>query len=403
MTPGATYSPGRWLALVAPTVAVLIEPGLPGARLDELWRTVQAQQGADPVLAVISKADADGRPAFALAALDGSSVRLIVRGPVQLTVQEELGREREIPVAGEHAWGEETVSVSDVLWFVRPGGRADGVALPIVSGAVLTDVLVWQATVVRPLKAVPLPGPRETPVAVRRSAGLGSHPRRRYGAWDWSLAPVPGASARADLGAGVDTAVPDTRDVPTVRPEVPNGAVPLPETHTGQEPEPLVEQRADDEAAVENESPTGVPVAHAPEGGEVLPEPPPLPGSEPEPRARVRCGVLEFDDGERVDVDGPVIIGRAPSQVEGDRPARLVPVPEANRGLSRNHVRIDVGLHGPFVVDLGSRNGTTMRSPGRTAVRLDPWMPYPLDSGAELVFAQIICTFRDHDQSSESE
>ncbi|MFZ0157943.1 MAG: hypothetical protein WAL50_02845, partial [Kineosporiaceae bacterium] len=158
MSPGATYSPGAWFALVAPTVAVLIDPELPGARLDELWRAVQAQQGADPALEVISKAAVVGRPAFALAALDGSSVRLIIRGSLQVTVQDALGRERQMPVVGEHAWREETVSASDVLWFVRPGGRADGVALPIVSGAVLADVLAWQATV--PAEAA-LPGPAE--------------------------------------------------------------------------------------------------------------------------------------------------------------------------------------------------------------------------------------------------
>ncbi|MFZ0158724.1 MAG: FHA domain-containing protein, partial [Kineosporiaceae bacterium] len=215
------------------------------------------------------------------------------------------------------------------------------------------------------------------------------------------------------------TAVPDTRVAPTVRPEVRHGGVPVPEARAGQPPESVVpesvvpepndpdavaDREAEVDAAPDPEQPPGT-VPEPEPGSEPEPQPgqesEPEPGSEPEPRAAVCHGVLEFDDGRRVEVDGPVIIGRAPSQVEGDRPARLVPVPEASRGLSRNHVRIDVGLQGPFVVDLGSRNGTTMRIPGRTAVRLDPWMPYPLDVGAELVFAQIICTFRGADLPSE--
>ncbi len=486
MSPGATYSPGAWFALVAPTVAVLIDPELPGTRLDELWRAVQTQKGADPALAVLSAAASAGRPAFALAALEGSSVRLLVRGSLQVTVQDASGNERLLPPANDQIWREETLSASDVLWFVRPGGRADGVALPIVSGAVLADVLAWQAAVpaepaqsaeptapavpavppaqdlprlpdrlapvghqpevgpveavIRPRRSVSESDTRVTPSPPRRSAGLGSHPRRRYGAADWSLAPQPGGWNDEDAGSGIDSGVPDPRLAPTAPPEGNNGSAPVPETRIWQPSQPPTE--SPEEPPEEPAVAASERVADAPAQAEAEPDavvravpepvaqPQPKPAPKPAPKAAPKpapdappvavtpvptpvpdtvvasavsgaIGVLEFDDGVRVDVDGPVIIGRAPSQVEQDRPARLVPVRGATRGLSRNHVRIDVGLQGPFVVDLGSRNGTSLRNPGRAPAKMDPWMPYPLEPDAEIVFAEIICTFRAADRGPQ--
>jgi outer membrane biosynthesis protein TonB len=243
------------------------------------------------------------------------------------------------------------------------------------------------------------------------------------------LAPQPGGWNDEDAGSGIDSAVPDTRLSPTAPPEARNGSAPVPETRIWQPPPPPPATEPDDEAAEEAAAPKPEPLPEPDSAPKAQPEPAPEPNlkAQPEPappppsapppaptpppaavasapdtvvaaRASGVIGVLEFDDGVRVDVDGPVIIGRAPSQVEEDRPARLVPVRGATRGLSRNHVRIDVGLQGPFVVDLGSRNGTSLRNPGRAPATMDPWMPYPLEPDAELVFAEIICTFRAADR-----
>jgi pSer/pThr/pTyr-binding forkhead associated (FHA) protein len=70
----------------------------------------------------------------------------------------------------------------------------------------------------------------------------------------------------------------------------------------------------------------------------------------------------------------------------------------AGRGISRNHLRIDVGIGGLFVIDLGSRNGSSLEAPGSTPVRLDAWVPYPLRPGMKLTFADSWCVFSEADR-----
>lgn len=681
MRTGATYSPGSWIALVSRSAAVLIDPEVPSTTLDALWRSVEHAQGMDRALEALTRTVPT--PDFAIAIREPESVRLLVGGSLQITVHQPSGSQRVVRASGQ----EQRAALDDVLWFLRPGGRSDGVALPIVIGAVLADVLSWQSSVVEP-EAAPAPArpgvagtrsgtgvgaPRQSssarkaglgldelrgdreplytgtsraagfrPVELRsdprsrRSPGLGSHPRRRYGAADWSLTPHESPEETPLHGVGIDTAVPEVRAQlavgevagvaegvspaveaqPSIRPRrahrqeaAPAPAVPAvgaevalddrlesvelgapervsvsdgwqgapaeatapadgPHPGTGAdlgadlgavvgavagsdvepsvvpdltreadpaalvepvrtvesaqlvEPVELVEvvqtvepvdpvetvaagqpsatgeedfswmsppPRADEpgdqpvelvgefapdgerpwtveqpwesshpdhedlaefaqpapqpqvaaapgavvsapvvpEPAVP-EPPAAAPVAPGPvvaepvpiapqapapspagePAGEPVGEPEPVPGSEvsvaplaagahsaPLLGAGV-AGVLVFTDGTEVVVDGPVIIGRAPSQTDRDRPARLVTVRGEGRGVSRNHLRIDVGTTGPFAIDLGSRNGSTLTAPGAERVAMDSWMPYPLVAGVRLTVADLICDFR---------
>lgn len=277
-------------------------------------------------------------------------------------------------------------------------------ALPIVAAAVLADVLAWQpvtqpdrepsaagssgpapavvpaapvAAAVDRDRATRTPTRRLTPdqirsAAGRTTAGLGSHPRRRYGAWDWSSPEWSGTSSTmppARNGAE-EAAAPVAEDEP-VSPGEDVEAAPEPAAAAVAEPDVEPAMAMDPEPAMVRDAPQEAPECRT-------------------------YGVLEFSDGQVVEVGGPVIIGRAPSQAKGvDRPARLVAVAGSGRGISRNHVRIDVGLNGPFVVDLGSRNGSTLRAEGREPTRLDAWMPYPLLPGMRLTFADASCVLRE--------
>lgn len=93
--------------------------------------------------------------------------------------------------------------------------------------------------------------------------------------------------------------------------------------------------------------------------------------------------VLVFSTGQRVVVDRTIVIGRNPGPLDASahtaRP-RLVKLPQA--GVSRRHAAVRLDRWTATIEDLGSANGTTATSPGRTAVDLRPGHPFELAVGA---------------------
>lgn len=99
--------------------------------------------------------------------------------------------------------------------------------------------------------------------------------------------------------------------------------------------------------------------------------------------SRATLGVLVFATGERVLVDRTIVLGRNPSPVDADADAdrpRLVKLPQP--GVSRRHAAIRVDRWTATIEDLGSVNGTVVRSPGRPAADLRPGQPVELVGGA---------------------
>lgn len=99
---------------------------------------------------------------------------------------------------------------------------------------------------------------------------------------------------------------------------------------------------------------------------------------------------LAFSTGETVEVDGAVLIGRAPEP--GRHPTtgrpRLVAVPSPHQEISSTHLEVRPGAgveHGSAVVtDLGSTNGTVLVQPGLPPEDLLAGITVPLLPGAIL-------------------
>lgn len=70
---------------------------------------------------------------------------------------------------------------------------------------------------------------------------------------------------------------------------------------------------------------------------------------------------VELSTGERLALDAPVVIGRAPQAAPGvlllQAPAHLV-------DLSRSHLALEPTQHGAFALDLGSGNGSVLLRDG---------------------------------------
>jgi hypothetical protein len=104
---------------------------------------------------------------------------------------------------------------------------------------------------------------------------------------------------------------------------------------------------------------------------------------EPVPVPRPVLARIRLTTGEVVDVDRPVVIGRAPyaSRVAASDLPRLVTVPSPNQDISRAHAQIRATDWQLVVSDLHSTNGTTVRPPGRAPQRLHPGQEMVVEPG----------------------
>ncbi|MCK2035554.1 RDD family protein [Microbacterium sp. SSW1-49] len=90
--------------------------------------------------------------------------------------------------------------------------------------------------------------------------------------------------------------------------------------------------------------------------------PAPAAASAPAPTAApagVRA-VLMLDSGDRIEVRGTTLFGRAPAAAAGEGEAQLVRVPDDTRSVSKTHLAVMPARRGVFAVDRASTNGSAI-------------------------------------------
>jgi hypothetical protein len=144
------------------------------------------------------------------------------------------------------------------------------------------------------------------------------------------------------------------------------------------------------ETAVSTVDHDGLTRAGTSDPGQFLP-PPGIPGQPPAPDVVARpVARLVFSSGDTVEVDRPVLVGRAPAAqaAASSEPPRLVTVPSPQQEISSTHLEVRAGSgadHGTAVVtDLGSTNGTVLVQPGLPPEDLQPGVAVQLLPGAIL-------------------
>lgn len=118
-----------------------------------------------------------------------------------------------------------------------------------------------------------------------------------------------------------------------------------------------------------------------------LPAPPSLGlgldlGAPPVPSA---VPALHLPDGSREPLDVALVIGRAPALPAGGPASRAVRM-RGDGDISRTHARVAVEGGTVLVTDLGSRNGTIVRIPGRAPLKLRRHEPTPVLVGTVIDF-----------------
>jgi hypothetical protein len=116
---------------------------------------------------------------------------------------------------------------------------------------------------------------------------------------------------------------------------------------------------------------------------------PGIPGQPPAPSVTsVPVARLVISNGETVDVDRAVLVGRAPEarRFTSTEQPRLVTVPSPHQEISSTHLEVRPGSgadHGSAVVtDMGSTNGSVLTLPGLSPEELQPGIAVQLVPGS---------------------
>jgi hypothetical protein len=406
--PDATwsYQRGDWFGIVGPDLTLLL-PGSEKSRVTALWELVDGGAGFEQVLDGLLSSGLSGLPGFVLIGSGSGPTRLLLRGSgVRAAV---VSGDEPVALEGSTTatWAERVFDgVTSLSVSVGPPDE-QARHLPIDQG------LVRVSRVDRPAHASPS-GASVAPVTPLPVAHQESSPLDDDADADTNAQPAPYADlADAELDEPVTMAF-DPLDA-----------------------DPVAEGEEEQAAAEEDEVAPADPVEEhpppplqsvgtwTPAGGgpaQSLPPPPPMPPMAPVPVdpdpdhdgmtqigldrgdfARQQPGIpgqpqppsitrpvakLLVSNGEAVDVDRVVLVGRAPEarRFTATEQPRLVTVPSPLHEVSSTHIEIRPGSgadHGSAVVtDMGSTNGTVLVQPGLGPEELKPGIAVQLIPGA---------------------
>jgi len=404
--------PDAWRAAVARSAIAALPPEVTAHTADAVWRRLDAG-GIAAVLDALTGAfgtSLTAIPPFALAVVEGDGVRVAVRGPVEIVVETADGAHA-VSGSGVATWAERFIPGVGKLTIALTGGMDEVAALPIESGVVPVEALT--VTIDAAVHAVPVPAAAAAPEA----------------AAPFAAAPEAAAPEAAEPPAAViEAAAPEAADPPDLSPlpQLPSlpPLPPLPADVDTWLPAPAV-PRADladmshvsDRTLAPEPDHTAGPDASAPEtpweatvvratGPDAAPEPvsraplgdhdgatisvaearalraaqsaaPEFVPTDDVPARRPARGRIRISDGNVVELERTVVIGRRPRSTrtsDADLPA-LIAVDSPQHDISRSHVEIRAEGEHVLATDLGTTNGTVLLRGGSDPVRLHPHEP----------------------------
>jgi hypothetical protein len=334
-----SYRPGDWFGIFGRQVTVVLPPS-EKARVAAIWAMVDDGAGFDEVLDALIAGGLRELPGFVLVCDDDGSTRVVIRGAAtaEFTTDGET-----VTVEGSSAttWAERSLTGVRAM-RIDVAGSEDGDDLAIRDGLVRIARTDRPAYVAR---QEPDPVPAQEPEA----------------------APEDGAEDLAE-DVAEEVAVVGAHDL-------------APDVN-------VMDQAALEPHAVSATEEAGWARPSEPPAAAVSAWAPPAPPEQAEAVLAAPVARLTFSSGEVVEVDRPVLVGRAPEvrRLSHLEQPRLVPVPSPHQEISSTHVEIRPGAgadHGSAVVtDLGSTNGTLLVQPGLPPEDLQPGIAVQLIPGA---------------------
>lgn len=400
-----SYRPGSWFGILGERALVILPPS-EKARVASLWELVDDGAGFDVTLDALISGGLRELPSFVLVSTTEGETKVVLRGPARAVFTVD-GEQVELEGSSATTWVERSLqgvermsitvddqdaetasySVDGGLFRIsaleegpvhegapeyEPGPDVDHVALPALPedgdgidgddpepSSEALEVAHTEAEEDAPSQEHPEP-PAEEPSGLDALLGgpRDAEPSRSPAAWSGARSPEP----------------------PSWTPPPVTGALP---------PTPAAWGAPDE--LPQTEAMTAPPQADHDDAilaGTWQPEAPPAPGSTgqqdvPQPVAR-----LVISNGESVDVDRPIVIGRAPEarRFSTTEQPRLVTVPSPHLEISSAHLEVRPGTGADegsaLVTDLSSTNGTVLVQPGLAPEDLEPGVPVRLVPGA---------------------
>lgn len=376
--PVRSYLPGEWFGIVGER-AVVILPPTEKPRVAALWELVDGGAGFDVTLDALISGGLRELSAFVLVSTGEGETRVVIRGPARAEFRVD-GETVRLEGSNATTWVERSMVEVERMSIVLHDDELDE-ELPsyVVDGGLFRISRLDEAPahegsneiVEEPAyeREFPLPteGLAETDEEDDAAGEDGDHAEDEL------------EEKLEDVAAVRSPEPPAWIPEPPTLPPPPPPAPVLPPMPAGPFTEPM-------DVPVPEHDHDGLTVAGAWQPPQV--EPPGIPGQPPAPDVTVPVARLHISNGDEVDVDRAVVIGRAPEarRFNDTEQPRLVTVPSPHLEISSTHIEIRPGTgadHGTAVVtDLGSTNGTVLVQPGLGPEDLAPGVAVQLIPGA---------------------
>ena len=356
----ASYTPGSWVVLAGASSLVIMQPAAPrhAELVASIWDQVVQAADVEDLVSTLTTIGLSQMPSMAMFFWRGRNMWSLARGSV--VVRDSQG---DVVNSGEGllTWNE-TVLDPSVIRVEMDEGDAEGLEMPLMLGVAMASTVTIDATGANQVLRIADDQPRS---ADRQpSSGEDSF----FDHADQILDDEPPAGR--SLGASTSTG---THLTPLPSTDESDLDAPMPARSMDSSPSPEPEETGGSSDEQGSTVPTDEDVAElfgsADEGSW---------DDEPSPRGRP---VLISSTGERADLDGPVLVGRAPSTENDDADIALMKVHSPAHDISRSHAMIAPSRWGFDVIDMDSTNGTVVEHPDGEEIYVDPGKTVGISAG----------------------
>ena len=353
----ASYTPGSWVVLAGASSLVIMQPAAPrhAELVASIWDHVVQAVDVEDLVSTLTTIGLSQMPSMAMFFWRGRNMWSLARGNV--VVRDSQG---DVVNSGEGllTWNE-TVLDPSVIRVEMDEEGAEGLEMPLMLGVALASTVTIDATgtaqVLRIADDQPRSADDQRGAADRQLPNDGD----TFPDHDDQIVDDEPPAGRS-LGASTSTGTHLT---------------PLPSTDESDLDAPMPARSMDSSPSPESEVTGG----SSDEQGSTVPTDEDVAelfgntneeswDDEPAPRGRP---VLISSTGEQADLDGPVLVGRAPSTENDDADIALMKVHSPAHDISRSHAMIAPSRWGFDVIDMDSTNGTVVEHPDGEEIYVD--------------------------------
>ena len=353
----ASYTPGSWVVLAGASSLVIMQPAAPrhAELVASIWDHVVQAVDVEDLVSTLTTIGLSQMPSMAMFFWRGRNMWSLARGNV--VVRDSQG---DVVNSGEGllTWNE-TVLDPSVIRVEMDEEGAEGLEMPLMLGVALASTVTIDATganqVLRIADDQPRSADDQRGAAGRQLPNDGD----TFPDHDDQIVDDEPPAGRS-LGASTSTGTHLT-PLPSADESDLDAPMPARSMDSSPSPEPGEEGGSSDEQRTNALTDEDIAELFGNTNEESWDD---------EPAPRGRPGLIA-STGERADLDGPVLVGRAPSTENDDADIALMKVHSPAHDISRSHAMIAPSRWGFDVIDMDSTNGTVVEHPDGEEIYVD--------------------------------